>query len=152
MKIFVIATLCIILLVSCAPSVTAIPTKIIATRDADFDKWVATQTAKRAECETLDKLALVSEKAFLPGDIVFGPAEIKPSPGIAIIDLSIALGIDMPTAGGLIITSGNSVKIPQELTLASDKTHWIPNGNVITYANDELMWKHIACWTAAKSP
>ncbi len=139
-------TLLALILASCAPAEHA------ATPVSDFDKWVATQSAKRAECEALDQLAIVNEKALAPGEIVSGPAEIIPDPYLAIIDLSIFLGVDMPAAGGLIITSGNSVQIPQKLVFVTDQSTWVPTGNITIFASDDLMWKHLKCWTAARSP
>jgi hypothetical protein len=132
--------------------ISCVPPKQVETPTANFDKRSATQSAKTAECEALDKLAIVSEKTLLPSETISGPAEIMPNPYIAIISLSTVLGLDMPVAGGVIVKSGNSVNIPKELTLAPDNILWIPDGNVITYTSDDLMWSHIKCWTAAKSP
>jgi hypothetical protein len=148
-----IATLILITLASCAPAVSVTPTTRVATPDADFDRWSATQEAKWVECEALDKLALIGRQALLPGAVISGPATINPEPYLDnIIYLAAALKMDMLAKGGLIVFTGHSVKIPEKLDVGKDEPAWVPTGYVVFYKSDKLMRDDMICWTAATSP
>jgi len=129
---------------SCAPATGATP-------DADSVSFSATREARWVECHELDKSALAGRKDFSPGDIITGPASITPDPYMHIIYLAPALKLDMLASGGLIVPEGHSVEIPRELNVGKGNI-WSPDGEVVFYTSDKLMYADMKCWSIARSP
>jgi hypothetical protein len=96
--------------------------------------------------QTLDTLCLsvkiIETQHFEPTSVIDGPAVIHPDNAKAIIELGNALRIPVPlseaSAVGLSVRSGQSVTIPQVITLYNGSS-WTPTGAIERYENDDQL-------------